>query len=117
MIQLCFDYALTFLFEDGLGVRIEQAFVLHRAGDKDLLMDPESDHESLAPVLRLRRATVTSGLVFDDGRLELTFAEGRRLSVPPSKQYEAWQLNGPDGVHGVSVGAGALVTWGLGARP
>ncbi|GAA3570359.1 hypothetical protein GCM10022197_28460 [Microlunatus spumicola] len=115
--QLRFDYGLTFLFEEGLDVRVEQAFVLHRAGDEDLLMDPEGDHELLAPVLRLGRATVMGGLAFDDGRLELTFAEGSRLSVPSSDQYEAWQLNGPGGVLVVSVGAGALVTWGLGAQP
>ena len=109
--QLRFDYAVTLLFEGGLDVRIEHPFVVRWTDGSELTMDPESDHESLAPVLRLRRATAVGGRAFDDGRLELAFAGGSRLSVGAGKQYEAWQFSGPQGALVVSVPGGALATW------
>jgi len=55
---------------------------------------------------RLESSTVAA-----DGTLTLTFSSGAGLSVPPLLEYEAWQVNGPDGYLVVSSGRAELTVW------
>jgi hypothetical protein len=44
------------------------------------------------------------------GSLQIRFSGGSQLNVP-SYRYEAWQLEGPDGLLFVSVAGGGLAVW------
>ncbi|WP_035750431.1 DUF6188 family protein [Arthrobacter sp. 35W] len=110
--QLRIDYAITLLFANGLTLRIEQPFGLSTRSGEDHVVDPEGGVAQLLPVLGLRRATATKGTAFVDGHLDLWFADGRRLTVPPGDKYEAWQVSGPGKLLIVSVPSGGLSIWG-----
>lgn len=60
---------------------------------------------------------MTNGLAFDDGLLEVIFAEGVRLSVPSSEGYERWEIVGPHGMRIASVSGGELSIWRSRAQP
>lgn len=108
--QLCFDFAVTPRLGNDVTVRIEQPFVIAADG-AEWRMVPDGEPDRLAPVLRLAGATIAEGLAFDDGHLELTFAEGTRVSVPSTEDYEPWEVVGPQGMRVVSVPGGELSVW------
>jgi hypothetical protein len=76
-----------------------------------LLCDPEKDWhevdpgtvETLSPVLRLWRSTVTTVDVNERRALFLEFSDGHRLVVTPDRTYESWALTG-SGVRNMLVG-------------
>lgn len=111
VVQLCLDYAVTLRLGNDVTVRIEQPFVIASEGGEERLVIPDGESDRLAPVLSLVRATVTEGLAFEDGHLELTFAEGTRVSVPSAEDYEPWEVVGPQGMRLVSVPGGELSVW------
>ena len=112
--QLCVDYAVT-LRQNDVVVRIEQPFVIATPTGEERLVVPEGDLDRLAPVLNLGRSTVTEGAAFDDGHLEMSFADGTRVSVPSTEDYEPWEIVGPEGLRIVSVPGGELSIWHPGA--
>ncbi len=109
--QLCLDYAVTLRLQNDVVVRIEQPFVITSPTGEERLIVPEGDVDRLAPVLNLVRSTVTEGAAFDDGHLELSFADGARVSVPSAEDYEPWEIVGPEGLRIVSVPGGELSVW------
>lgn len=109
--QLCVDYAVTLRLANDVSVRIEQPFVIETRSGEERLVVPEGDLDRLAPVLPLARSTVTEGLAFDDGHLELTFSDGARVSVPSTEDYEPWEVVGPEGMRIVSIPGGELSVW------
>jgi hypothetical protein len=113
--QLCVDYAITLRLQNDVVVRIEQPFVMVTGSGAERLIVPEGDADRLAPDLTLARATIAEGAAFDDGHLELSLADGGRLSVPSTEDYEPWELVGPEGLRVVSVPGGELSVWQPGA--
>lgn len=109
--QLCVDYAVTLRLANDVSVRIEQPFVIANLNGEERLIVPDGDPGRLAPVLTLARSTVTEGLAFDDGHLELAFHGGARVSVPSTEDYEPWEVVGPEGMRIVSVPGGELSVW------
>lgn len=109
--QLCVDYAVMLRLQNDVAVRIEQPFVVETATGEERLIVPEGDLDRLAPVLNLARSTVTEGAAFDDGHLELSFADGARVSVPSAEDHEPWEIVGPAGLRIVSVPGGELSVW------
>jgi len=71
---------------------------------------PET-RESIGDMLRLFGQVVARVAAFKNGSLVLDLADGRSLLVPPSDQYEAWNLGA--GAHGliVSTPGGGLSVW------
>ena len=53
---------------------------------------PGEDLEELGPALRLFRQECTGASGDDEGHLALSFADGSRLEVDPSPDYEAWEI-------------------------
>jgi Family of unknown function (DUF6188) len=76
---------------------------------------PEGDADRLAPALALARSTIADGAAFDDDHLELSLAEGGRVSLPATEDYEPWEVVGPEGLRIVSVPGGELSVWQPGA--
>lgn len=92
-------------------VRIENAFVIRDAAGTSTSLDPASEPEKMAESLGLLRKSVTRAIAFKDGRLEIDFEGGRRLSVQPDGGCESWQLTGPAGVRMVANTDGELAVW------
>jgi hypothetical protein len=112
--QCCIDYGITLRLDHPAGhfeLRIEQALDFVGADGAALTLDPEEDPTGLGPLLACTRTTVTAATAFHDGRLEMSFADGSRLSVSASGDYEAWELAGPLGLRMVSTPGGILTVW------
>jgi hypothetical protein len=112
--SLQFDFAVTVGLagaDTSFSVRIEEPFTLRRDGADAPLLDPERRPAETAPVLALLDAAVTRIVAFKDGRLVLTFEPAWTIDVPAGHQYEAWTLNGPDGLLLVSMPGGDVAVW------
>jgi hypothetical protein len=113
-MQISIDYALTLICDrDGstYEIRIEQAFEFTAASGATVTLDPEDNPTGLGPALACTRTAVASANAFDDGRLQMEFADGSRLAVPASAKYESWGLVGPDGFRIVSGPGPKLTIW------
>jgi hypothetical protein len=114
VVQIRVDYALTLLLkrgDDAYEIRVEQAFEFTAADGTVVRADPEADPAGLGPVLACARTDVAAGNAFEDGRLELVFADGSVIRVPASEEFEAWEVAGPDGMRVVSGPGSKLTTW------
>jgi hypothetical protein len=109
--QIAVDYAVTIALDAQFAVRIGMPFKQFGPDSTIQSLDPEADPSLLAPALKLLRTKAVSGFAFDDGRLELTFEEDLRVSVPSSDEFEPWELSGPDGLLIVSVPGGKISIW------
>jgi hypothetical protein len=114
VVQCCIDFAVTVRCDrEGAAfeVRLEQEFVFSAADGTAVLLDPESDPVGLGPVLACTRTTVLQATAFEDGRLEMLFADGSSVRVPTSIDYEGWSLDGPAGLQVVSGPGPTLTIW------
>lgn len=108
------DHALTIRFDSPDGsydLRIENDFTFAPAGAAEVVLRPEEDPTGLGPVLACARTSAEEVLAFDDGRLTASFADGSRLVVDSSQDYEAWNLSGPDRMLVVATPGGDLAIW------
>ena len=90
--QLRVDYAFTLLLDSWIEIRIETPFTYGPEGAVQHF-EP-SDAPSLAPLLGLHQATITSAEIRKDGRLTVAFADGAVLEVLPDERYEAFTVAG-----------------------
>jgi hypothetical protein len=74
-------------------VVIESPF-LFTIGGVEYRLDP-GERAGLGPLLSLYPDTLSSAVLDADATLRLGFASGAQIVVPPDRQYEAWQINGP----------------------
>ena len=114
MVTQCgVDYGFTLVIMDGndsLEVRIEQRFELALPSGT-VRFDPAGDPTMIGPALAVLHAAVNEVIAFENGRLVVSFADGRELCVPPNEDYEPWTLVGPDGLRIVSMPGGELAIW------
>lgn len=111
------------------GVELDDASILFLTVDGGWLVSIESDYELLGPGGRQRTldgaedamvaaltgwvgSQVTAFRVDGDGGLSIAVGDVE-LSVPPSSDYESWNIVGPDQVRVVSMPGGELATWGV----
>ncbi len=66
---------------------------------------------ALGPVFVLYRATVESALAFKDGRLEVKFQEGAKISATPHPDFESWNVVGVRWLRVVCLPSGKLAVW------
>ena len=112
--SLRFDFGVTLGLagaDTSFSIRIEEPFTLRSDSAEAKLLDPEQRPAETGPVLALLDAAVTRIVAFKDGRLVMTFQPGWIIEVPAGLQYEAWTLNGPDGLLLVSVPGGDVAVW------
>lgn len=89
--RVSYEYGIRLLFSDSSWAYIETSFELHYDGQA-YAIDPEKINENSARVLVVLHDDVVTSGVTDDGGLWLTFANGARIEVPPSWDYEAWSI-------------------------
>ncbi|MCC8245509.1 DUF6188 family protein [Saccharothrix luteola] len=114
IVQCRVDHAVTFGFDSPDGsydLRIEEDFAFVSAEGVEVVLRPQTDPTGLGPVLACTRTSVVEALAFDDGRLAVAFADGSRLVVDGSREYEPWMLSGPAKLVVVSTPGGALALW------
>ncbi|MGH9166604.1 MAG: DUF6188 family protein [Acidimicrobiia bacterium] len=112
--QCCFDAAVVIRFSAGgqaWEVRIEQPFVLIEPNGTEYSVVPGGNPAMLVPIVRMVGQAAEEATAFKDGRLELRFADGTLIRVPPDEGFEAWELNGPGGIRLVSLPGGELAVW------
>ena len=114
VMQVCVDYAFTLRLkreDDAYEVRIEQAFEFVSADGVSRVLDPEGDPGGLGPALGCTRTVVVAADAYEDGRLEVAFADGTVIRVPASEAYEGWSLAGPGGFRVVAGPGSKLTVW------
>jgi len=108
------DYGLTIQFlepeSEKTEIRIGGKFHFQVNG-KDWELCAETKPTELGPVFGIMAKTVKSALAFKDGRLEIDFAEGGKLTVMPDHAYEAWDVAGARWLRIVCLPGGGLETW------
>jgi hypothetical protein len=114
-VALCMvDYAFSIHTRGGIILRVENAFTYKTPSGQNHRLDPAGDPSLLGPALSIARSSVTAGIVDDLGTLHVDFADGSAIDVSADNLYEAWTINGPEGLLLVSCPGGGLATWGVG---
>lgn len=111
---LLIDWAVTFQVmadPDEYSIRIGQPFEIRVDEAEPVVVDPEGPPTGLAAVLGLLRLEITRVAAFKDGHLEADFASGTSVTVPPSDDYEPWEINAQSGARIVSTPGGSLTVW------
>ncbi|TVU66765.1 hypothetical protein FQP90_01070 [Paenarthrobacter nitroguajacolicus] len=116
IVRCMVDYAFSIETQGGIVLRVENEFIYETASGLTHRLDPAGVPSLLGPALSIARSSVTAGIADDRGTLHLDFADGSAIAVPADEQYEAWTLNGPDGLLLVSTPGGSLARWGLGTE-
>lgn len=63
--------------------------------DGDWMLDPEQRAE-LGPLTAIYPTCLVTAAIEPNLTLRLTFEDGARIDVPQDRQYEAWEIVGPD---------------------
>lgn len=66
---------------------------------------------TLCPVFALYRATVESALAFKDGKLEVKFRGGAKITAMPHPDFESWHVTGVRWLRIVCGPGGDLAIW------
>ena len=106
------DYAFSLEFQEGRQtavLRIEGDFTIDDHGHTYRL-NPSVLTE-LGPAVALFGQVVRFARASVEGKLELTFINGRILSVDPDACYEAWEMTGPNGTRAVCLPGGTISVW------
>jgi len=78
-------------------------------GDAAHRFSPDADAAGLAPVLSLRNARVAEVRLDTDGRLELGFVGGARLSALPDEHTVSWSVQISGGASASCIAEGKVV--------
>jgi len=112
--RCCIDYALSIdlLSENGfLTIRIENHFLFQTKDHETTLISPEAQPASLFPVFSILHTTIDEAIAYKNGKLVLKFSDGSSLEVEAAQHYEAWVINGENGLQVVSIPGGELSIW------
>jgi hypothetical protein len=109
------DYALTLVLGSGataVYVTVEQPFWFRSAdGGSEAKFVPEREPEAMGPGLSVMHRSVMEIVAHRDGVLEVVLQGGAALRVPPSTEFEAWNIVGPDDMRLVARPGGDLAVW------
>ncbi|MGH9077073.1 MAG: DUF6188 family protein [Acidimicrobiales bacterium] len=109
------DFALTLVVGaagNSLYLTMEQPFWFRPdEHSEEERFAPETEPERLGPVLLLLHRSVDEIVAQKDGLLVLRFAPSGAMTVPPSEEFEAWNIVGPDGLRIVAMPGGQLAVW------
>ncbi|WP_203694382.1 DUF6188 family protein [Catellatospora coxensis] len=111
--QIQIDFAFGLNLDDQGAVRISNTATLGwvniAAHPDKVVLEPE--RQDVAAGLQLFNTQVTSAVAFKSGALRIVFANGRKLTVDPDSDYEAWTATGPNRMLIVSLPGGDLAVW------
>lgn len=70
-----------------------------------------ADRRQLGDALTLYGKEIAAARANKGGALEVRFADGAVLLVPPNPDYEAWELHGSDGLSMIGGPSGDVAVW------
>jgi hypothetical protein len=109
--RISFEYAVLLLTDAASVVRINTELRIN-SPQVSLSVDPEQVSEGAHVVLTMLHRSIRSSNSNDDGALSLELDGDVLLEVPPSDEYEAWEVTRADGSRVVCMPGGALAEWG-----
>ena len=111
--QVQVDAAFGLILDDVGAVRINGTATLGwaDAGSRRETVTLDPERQDVAAGLALFNTQVVSAVAFKSGALRLVFSSGRKLTVKPDPQYEAWTVTGPHRMLIVSPPGGELAVW------
>jgi hypothetical protein len=89
-------------------LRIDTEGSLERGAERHAF-SPDADPAGLAPVLSLLGAQVREVVLGEDGRLELGFGDGARLSALPHDHQVSWAVQASGGASAACIAEGKVV--------
>jgi hypothetical protein len=107
MTFVCVDHQTRLQFGD-FEIAFESPFRVTAPDGSEYSLDP-GVRASLGPVLDLYPDALVTATAMPRRRLRLRFASGATLDVPADFDFEAWQVNGPDGFLVCATGGPDLV--------
>ncbi|GGJ18108.1 DUF6188 family protein [Paenarthrobacter histidinolovorans] len=113
IVQCRVDYAFTICTDGGMVLRIGSVFTLKTAAGSIHQLDPNGEPTRLGPALSITQSSIVAGFADDRGALHVEFSDGSVIDVPADNSYEAWTINGPQGLLLVSCPGGSIASWGL----
>jgi hypothetical protein len=117
VVQCQLDHAFSLVLdEDQPGrhwtVRIEAPFSLSRSGGPSRRFGDDAPPSAWAPAVdALLHGEIDDAEATADGTLMVRLRDGSELEAPPIAQYEAWQINGPEGIFAVCGPGRQLSRW------
>lgn len=105
------DYTVRLYFSGDFFVRIESPFTLNLPDGRILLSPEEDESQAFSPLSDLVGHVVAESTIDDAGVFTVVFENGSSLVAKPDKAYEAWTLNGPNGLLVVCMPGGELAVW------
>lgn len=109
--SLSFDWAVTFTLDADTAIRIECPFTLLNRVSAPIELDPQSNPESLAPVLALVRRYFTELKISSFGEMHISFDGGYQVAIKSSPMYEAWDLWYENSIHLICLPGGGMAEW------
>ena len=113
--RCCFGHDLEIVLAAVQGpdvtIQISAKFVLVDAVGRRWPLRPDAAATALAPVLGLIGLNVDRAEAMKDGTLEIMFADGISVNVPPDPDYEAWEFTGERGAKLISLPGGDVAVW------
>jgi hypothetical protein len=91
--------------------QIESPFTLTGPDHASERFVPGQEAAALGTALVVLRRQVVDAVADKRGELVITLAGDLVLRSPPSQEYEAWNVTGPDGFRVVSMPGGELAIW------
>lgn len=89
-------------------LRVDTEGCLQR-GAETLRFSPDADPAGLGPVLALLGSRVQEVVLGEDGRLELRFGDGARLTALPHDHQVSWTVQASGGVSAACIAEGKIV--------
>src|SRR2546428_3903514 len=109
VVRFCVERGLSLEFSEHerLVVGVYKRFLLCGGGGEQSLS--AEDLGDAAKAIVLVRKVTKHGVARRNGTLEISFADGYELSVPPDPQSDAWKFSGTDILIGSDPGGGLTV--------
>lgn len=105
------DDSLALVLQGARGeatLRIDTEGRVERGGEEHRF-SPDVDPAGLGPVLSLLGARVQEVVLGEDGRLELRFGDGARLSALPHDHQVSWTVQASGGASAACIAEGKIV--------
>lgn len=117
VVQCRLDHALTLVLDEdqpgrGWTIRLGAGFSLVASDGSRRSFDDDAPPSAWAPAVDvLLHAEVADAEAMADGTLIVRVHDGSKLEAPPIPEYEAWQIDGPEGLFAVCGPGGQLSRW------
>ena len=111
VVQVCFDYAFSLVFDNECVLRVETRFRLLGAHGSEEF-DQVNLSRSTESLRSLFLATVEAVEIEVNGELRLRFSGQRVLVVEPDEQFEAWSVVEKTGAQMVCLPGGGVSSFG-----